>query len=383
MKSNRIFKIAVIIIIIVFVGYVLFQSRQNSGTVKIGGVFALTGAGASMGLEELRGAELAVEEININGGIKGKRIEFIGEDLSIDKLKNAGLVANKLISVDKVKAIVGAQWDEPTEAILPAIEAARIPMIGHNTTDNVEAQKSYEYLFGTWYDSRVGIDVVLDFAKKKNLKNIALMRVFDGGFWKFTHDIFVERAPSYGVNIVEDIDLGNPLVTDFRTHLLKIKQSKPDALFMVVGDINECALLQQMKDMGLMIPLLATEAAGNDVSLSQCPKQLENVYFSAPVRSSRFIEFNEKFKQKYGMDVLFPSTITAYDAVGIITDALEKTNLAGNDILRDAIAKTNNYQGVSLTSITFKQNGFVDTPPDSFEMQTVKDSKIIKYENNQ
>ena len=354
---------------------------EGGGVIKIGSVAALTGVGVAIGEEELKGAQLAVDEANENGGLDGRQIVLVSEDLSIDKLKNAGTVASKLINIDKVVAIVGPQWDEPALAILPIIEQSKTPMIGPDTTDTIETNGLGAYLFSTWYDNRVGIKTLLEFAEKKGFKKVAIIRPLNGGFWKFASDQFAQGASAHGITIIDDVDIGNPLTTDYRTFITKVKNKNPEAIFFVTSDPGECVFLKQMKELGVNVPLLATESAGDKASLGQCAGDMTNLYFSTPkVDHPRYQTFLQSFIKKYGREPLFPSAVTAYDAVRIILHALEKTGGVGGETLQKVLAETKDFPGASLPLITFKENGFVITPPDAFEMQTVRDGQFVKAE---
>ena len=375
-----------LIVILVIIGGGWWFSQQPetppaaSEPIKIGNIAALTGAGVAIGEEELKGAQLAVAEANAAGGFRGRPVVLVSEDLSIDKLKSAGAIASKLINVDKVVAIVGPQWDEPAMAILPIIEQSQIPMVGPDTTDTIETGGLGAYFFSTWYDNRVGIKTLLEFAERKNLKKISIIRPLNGGFWKFVSDEFTSGAPAHNITIIDDVDIGNPLTTDYRTFIAKIKTKKPDAIFFVTADPGECIFLKQMRELGIKVPLLATEAAGNYASLNQCAGDMVNLYFSTPkIDHPQYDVFRKSFTYKYGREPLFPSAVTAYDAVRVILLALEKTDGIGGEELQKALAQTADLPGASLPVITFKKNGFVMTPDDSFEVQTVKDGKFVEY----
>ena len=68
--------------------------------------------------------------------------------------------------------------------------------------------------------------------KDSGVKNVAVIRPIDAGFWKFTADLILEHAPSYGVSVVSDHKLSDPFTMDYRTTLAKIKSEKVDAIFM-------------------------------------------------------------------------------------------------------------------------------------------------------
>ncbi|MEK7185694.1 MAG: ABC transporter substrate-binding protein [Patescibacteria group bacterium] len=383
--NKAIWTIVVVIILVLALGFIAKDKTRNSESsgepIKIGSISALTGVGVAVGEEERRGAELAVEEINENGGVIGRPLKLISEDLSIDKLKNAGLVTSKLINVDKVVGIIGAQWDEPAAAVLPIIEKAMIPMIGPNVTDSIETNNLGDYLFSTWYDNRVGINTILEYAKQKEFKTGTIIRIFDGGFWKFTSDLVAKNAPAYGIKIIDDININNPLSNDFRTFITKAKAKNPDFIFFVTSDPSQCVFFKQMKEQNFDVPVLTTEAAGNSASLAQCPEDLANLYFSTPSpKHDRYKVFEKSFIEKYGRKPLFPSAVTAYDAVRIMASALEKTNGKSGKDLQIALSETKDFLGASLPNITFKENGFVLTPDDIFEMQTVRGGEFVRVE---
>lgn len=345
--------------------------------IKIGSISALTGAGSSIGESERKGAQLAIDEINENGGVLGRKLELISEDVSIDKIKNAASVTQKLINIDKVIAIVGPQWDEPAESILPLIEAAKIPVVGQNNSDQLEKNINYNYFFSTWYDNRVGIRELLRYAQKNSYDTITIIRLIDASFWKFTADTLIQEAPNYGIRINDDINLGNPLTLDFRTVLAQIKQKNPKAVFVVTSDYNQCVFLKQASEMALKAVSFGTESSGDSVSLKNCPQLLENRIFSTPVKTESQLEFEARFEKKYGEKPEYPSIVTAYDAVRVIADGLRRSKLEGGEALRDAIAETN-MPGASVPTIKFNEKGFLQTPEDAFEMKTVRDGAFVQ-----
>ena len=371
-----------ILIIIAIVGYKIINTNRSETTniIAIGNLSALTGTGAAIGQEERNGALLAIEQINSKGGVKGHTLQLVSEDLGFDNLKLASAVTSKLINIDHVSAIVGAQWDEPTDAVLPTIEKEKIPMVGGDVTNDVEKDTNYEYFFSTWYDNRSGIKKLLAYAQSKNLKNILIIRPVDGGFWKFTADLFTEYAPSYGVHIVDDIKLSDPFTTDYRTTLTKAKAEKPDAIFIVVTDPTQCPFMKQVHELGLTMPILGTEASGSYASLQACANNMGNSYFSTPAHTDSYKNFEALYTKRFGRAPQYPSAITAYDAVGVIASGLDTTNLGTGKVLRDAIAETKNYKGASLDPLTFDAKGYSITPLEAWEVDGVKGGTFVKVQ---
>ena len=373
---KKIIYVLVGISVIGCVTYVLTQ-KETAQSIKIGGISALTGVGDAIGIEEHKGALLAVEEINAGGGVAGHSLELVAEDLSLDKIKNAGSVAHKLVNVDKVVAIVGPQWDELAFPILPIIEQAKVPTVGADSSPMLQKPAVHDYFFSTWYDNRVGIREILRFAQKKNIHTIAIIKPISAGFWEYTASIMKSEAAKYGVVITDEVSLGDPLSTDFKTYILEVNQNHPDAIFAVTSDYNQCAFLKQADQVGFRGITFGTESSGDPVSIAQCPTLLENRYFSTPIGSDLYAGFAERFKRRFGSEPRFPSAATSYDAVMAVAHALESTGLEGGEDLRDALRRTSS-EGVSVKQISFDEIGFVKTPEDTYVMQTVRGGKFVK-----
>ena len=115
-------------------------------TIKIGGLFALTGGGESWGADELKSVQLAIEEANAEGG----NFLLIPEDTHTTQTV-AVTAATKLITLDNVAAIIGPTWDEDTAAVAPLAQRHGKVMISPSISEGVEATVNYPYLFSTWY----------------------------------------------------------------------------------------------------------------------------------------------------------------------------------------------------------------------------------------
>ena len=135
---------AVVIIILIIIGFKVLNQKPTASVsnqpIKIGQMSALTGIGADIGEEERNGTLLAVEEINARGGISGRPIEMISEDTPAFDLKQGVSVAEKLIEVDKVLAIIGPQWDNQAEVVATVAANKKVPAISQNASTDIEAK---------------------------------------------------------------------------------------------------------------------------------------------------------------------------------------------------------------------------------------------------
>lgn len=371
--------IVVVLVIVFFVAENGTKIEEGKEVYKIGGVYALTSVGAPVGEEIQKGTQMAVDEINESGGINGHLLELISEDLSLDKIKDAHSVVQVLANVHKVKAIVGAQWDEPNEAIVPFIEASKIVTISPDTTDYLLTRNETDYFMSTWFDNKKGIDEVLKFADENNLRKISIVRFFDSGFWKYVSDYMTLEASKYNIEIIDDVTTNSfdPTI-DYRTELSKIMQNKPDAIFAAISAPVTCPFIKQLSELGYEGKFLATESAGNKDSLESCPELLSDfLYFSHPSLShAKYLEFSKNFETKYGYTPVTPNTATAYDAVYLIAEGLKITNGEGGLALKNAIRNIEDFEGASQPKINLKENGFVETPDDAFLMKTIRGGKF-------
>ena len=379
MNRNNI--VGIILVIVVILGLAYFtgnNDKKGLEMVKIGQISALSGFGSDVGQEERKGALLAVEYINVHGGVAGKKLEMISEDVSIDKLKVTSSAIQKLVNVDKVLAIVGPQWDDTASIAVPLSRDMKIPIISPNSSPQVEEKIASDYFFGTFYSDEVGIRTILSFAKGKGYKRIAIIQPSNFGFWKYTADLMKNNASKYGVEIVSE-EYGNDLAnTDYKTLIAKAKQTNPDAIFGAYAEL-ECPFLKQARDQGLNVPLLSTESAGTPKALKDCGSSLENsLYFSTPRQDEKYQEFEKAYITRFGSAPLSPSAVTSYDAVLVTAEAMRNSKAMDRDSIRDELAKIKFTKGSSMPEIIFDQKGFIITKDDAFTVKGVKGGEFVE-----
>jgi branched-chain amino acid transport system substrate-binding protein len=379
MKRNNIVGIILAIAIILAIMYFTGGGgKKGLETVKIGQISALSGFGADVGQEERNGALLAVEYINSNGGVNGRKIEMISEDVSIDKLKVTSSAIQKLVNVDKVLAIVGPQWDDAASIAVPLSKELKIPIVSPNSSPQVEEKIGSDYFFGTFYSDEVGIKTILKFAKERGYKRIAIVQPANFGFWKYTADLMKNNAGMYGVEIVSE-EYGNDLAnTDYKTLIAKTKQKNPDAVFGAYAEL-ECLFIQQAKNQGLNAPLLSTESAGTPKALKDCPSTIEgSLYYSTPRQDPKYKEFENSYTTRFGSKPLSPSAVTSYDAMLVVVEAMKNSKTLDRDSIKDEITKIRFTKGSSMPEVVFDKKGFVVTKDDAFIIKEVKGGEFME-----
>ncbi len=227
-----------------------------SAEVKIGFHTPLTGWAAADGQSALRGAQLAVEFINQDGGINGEPVKMIYYDDRIEA-KESVIVARKLIESDRVVAVVSGSYSTPTRAAAPIYDRNHIPYISTIGT-HPEIPINRPYVFQTAVVSqihgRVGAKVASEALKAKT----AVLLVMDNDFGSAVTDGFRIMAPKFGIRILNEYNypLGEK---DFRSLLTSIKQDNPDVLW-ASGYYEEAAqIAKQAKELGIKATIIGQE----------------------------------------------------------------------------------------------------------------------------
>ncbi|MDD5163164.1 MAG: ABC transporter substrate-binding protein [Candidatus ainarchaeum sp.] len=364
---------ALLIFLIIF----LFGCTQpeNSQKIKIGFIGPLSGGPALWGQGSLNMINLAVGEINSQGGINGKTLELIAED---GKCSSEGAVsaAQKLIDIDGVKFIFGGHCSPETVAIVPIIDKAKVFLLaGVTSTD--DAVSGSKYAFRTSPPTLDQAKITSETAYYKYVyKNIALITEEASYSKSFSEDI----KKTFQGTIVEEFSY-NPGEIDFKSGLLKIKEKNPDAIWISPQDPNEAVLLlKQMKELDLLnIPLFGNTVFVSKQVYEQSEKLLPETAFAitlfADPSAPNLLEVQQKYKEKYGADVPYNLyyVSAAYDGVYMLKNALMQ---CGEDV--DCVQKyfenIKDYQGVAGT-FTFKQNG--DPIFNSWKEMKIKDGTTI------
>jgi branched-chain amino acid transport system substrate-binding protein len=207
----------------------------DSDTIKIGLNFELSGPVASYGSSDAEGAEFAIEEINANGGILGKKIEVIKQD-NKSETQEAVAIATRLTSQDKVLAIIGSATSGNTIAQVQIANDTKTLLLtpsgtAPNVTENEDGSIN-EYVFRTSYIDPFQGTVAANFALDElGVKTAAIYNDNASDYAKGLADAFRETFEAGGGTIVaeESYVAGD---TDFRSTLTNIKSANPEFIFI-------------------------------------------------------------------------------------------------------------------------------------------------------
>jgi branched-chain amino acid transport system substrate-binding protein len=361
------------IIALLLIALMGLSCTKQEETIKIGAILSETGSGAPYGKDNRRGIELAQEVINRNGGLEGKKIQVIFEDDQTQP-KISSDAMNKLITQDQVKVVIGSTVSSCTLADAPIAEREKIILISPGAS-SPKITSAGDYVFRNWIsDSLEGSKMAEYLFNIDKFKTIAIFYI-NNEYGVGLKNVVSNRFAALGGEVVKE-DSYEQDASDFRTQLAKIKNTKPDALYLA-GYYQEMAIvINQIKALAINLPIRSCVCFEDPELLRIAGKNAEGIIYSSPYfdlsdTSKVFIEFKKRFQEKFNRE---PGSFAAhgYDALMIIAETIRKKGYDGLNI-RDGLYKVNNYPGVSGIT-TFDFNGDVIKP---VAIKTVQNGSFV------
>ena len=348
-----------ILIASIIVVSLLSACTPNGGggdKVRIGVFMSTTGTTANFGISSVNGIKLAAEEVNAAGGINGKQVELLVQDDRSDA-SEAATIVTKFVTQDQVHGIIGEVASSRSIAAAPIAQNAKIPMLTPSST-NPEVTKKGNFIFRSCFiDPYQGAAIAQFAAKTLGAKTAAIMVDRKNDYSTGLEKVISETFTKFGGKIVatQSYQEGDQ---DFNAQLTSLKGSNPEVLF-VPGYYNDVGLIaKQARDKGITVPLIGGDGWDSEQLYKIGGTALNGSYFTnhySPYDTDpKVVKFVNDYKAKYGStpDAL---AATAYDAARIMFDAVKRSkSLAGPDI-RDALAATKDFPGVTGT-VTFNEN---------------------------
>ncbi|MBQ3654283.1 MAG: ABC transporter substrate-binding protein [Synergistaceae bacterium] len=311
--------------------------------IRIGAMYALTGANAAIGTNILRGIDFAVKMINEKGGVNGRMLEVVRGDTEGDAAK-ARSVAEKLVTQDHVDALLGCHQSTLTNIAAQVCDANEIPMItAISTVDNL-SENGYEYFFRMCPMNSVYVRGMFDYLRDQakvtghEVKTIAIFADNSNIGQEIIRcaEIF---APEYGMKIVAKIEYqgGQP---DMSSEVLALKNANADAV-IAESYINDATLLMRtLQEQNYQPPILVAKANGyTDPTFLQNNKGISNGVASVVEWNpdlTKGQDINAAFKAEYGIDMNGHSA-ESFTAVWILKTAFEIAGSSEGPKVRDAI----------------------------------------------
>lgn len=353
---------------------------KDGDTIKIGANLELSGGVASYGQSIEEGIMLALEEIN-KEGIDGKKIEIVKVDNKSDAAE-ATNGAIKLISQDKVAAIIGAATSTNTLAQVEIAQKNKIPLLtptGTNPTLTFNNDKLNDFIFRTCFIDPFQGTVAANFAAKDlQAKNAAIIIDNSSDYAKGLASAFKQAYEANGGKVVaEEAYVAKD--TDFNAILTNIKSKNPDFIFLP-GYYEEVGLIiKQARTLGIEVPFMGGDGWDSPKLVEIAgPGPLNNTFitnhYSSGDTDAKVQDFVKAFEAKNGKS---PDAFNAlgYDSLYFLADAIKRAGSADPEKIRQALEET---EGLSLVSGVLK----LDENHDPIKSAVILEYKDGKQEFN-
>ena len=248
---------------------------------KVGAVFSVTGRASFLGDPEKKTALMLQEEINQKGGINGHPLELIVYDDEGDSTKCA-LAVRKLITQDKVVAIIGPSLSGLSLAVVPEAEKHKIPLVScaasyKIVTKNPDTGEQWKWVFKTPQSDSMAVEAIYTRMKRHGITKIAIMSVTTG-FGASGRSELLRLATQYGMKIVADEKYG-PKDTDMTAQLTKIKGLAPQAIVNWSIGPTQVVVVRNWKELGMTsIAFYQSHGFGSRKNIELAAGAAEGVY---------------------------------------------------------------------------------------------------------
>jgi branched-chain amino acid transport system substrate-binding protein len=324
-------------------------SADPGGKIKVGEFASLTGSEASFGRSSHNGTQLAIDELNLAGGVLGRQLELITED---DQSKDgeSATAVKKLISRDKVVAILGEVASGRSLEAAPICQQFKIPQISPSST-NPKVTQMGDYIFRVCFEDKFQGGVVLAKFALNSLKakRVAILTDVSAPYSAGLTTYFKEQYLAGGGQVVAEQKFTKD-DKDFKAQLTAIKGQNPEAIFLPIYYGPATLIALQARELGFTGPLFGGDGWEAPELLQGAGTSLEGCFFSthfAPDQDSPEAKaFVKKYEAKFGAK---PDAMGAlgYESAMVLADAIKRAGSTEGPKIRDALAATKDFPGVT------------------------------------
>jgi len=332
--------------VITFFAFSCLGTVWASDTIKIGFNAPLTGFAASDGKSSTFGAKLAVNQINEQGGINGKKLELVIYDDQANASQSIP-IANKMIGQDKVVVGISGSYSGPTRSAAGIFQEAKIPYISAYAI-HPDITKAGNYVFRTSFlgevQGRAGAKLIGDILGKKRVVLITLKNDFGQSLAAG----FKEKAKDFGITIVNEYEYSMK-DRQFGALVAKVKSDNPDAIYASGYYFTAGPLVSQLRSSGMTVPVIGQEGYDSQKFIEIAGKAAEGVIITTSLDRDSTVpetaDFIKNFETLagYKADMVAAS---AHTAVKVAALAIKNANSTDPEKVRAAMA------GISMKAAT-------------------------------
>ncbi len=353
-------------------------SVQAAEPIKLGFFMSMTGRDASFGETSLRGAQLAVEEINAAGGVLGRPLALVIAD-NRSQAGESATAAKKLINRDNVVALIGECSSSRSLEAAPIAQTAGVPMVSPAST-NPRVTEMGTCIFRMCFADPFQGDVLATYAYRRlGLRRAALLVDVSAPYSTGLAAAFQRTFVGLGGEVVarQQYTAGDK---DFRAQLTALRPATPDLIFLPSYYVDIGLAAKQARELGIALPFVGGDGY-------EAPQFLEiggtalngtcySTHFSAENDDPVVRSFLARFQTRHH---LIPNGLAAltFDTVRLVADAITRAGSTEHAAVRTALAATRNFPGVTgRTTFDAQRNAVKEAA-----IMTVRDGRIVFVES--
>jgi branched-chain amino acid transport system substrate-binding protein len=350
-------KYSVLVLIGVLVGAIALLAGYSPAMgapakeIVIGNLQDISGPTSVWGSAVTRGAELAAEKINGQGGINGAKIKMITLDTKGD-VQEAIKAFNRLVDQEKAVAVIGPPISNIGIGLAPVADAKKVAFVGSFADPRAtvgEDGKVHPSMFLVQPSTVQYGEIMASYAVEKlGLKKIAILYDQSNAYAVSLMGPFKAYAESVGAKIVDE-EMYGKTDRDYRTQLSKIKSSGADCVFAPNYIQGLVITAKQAKQLGLTMPFVgALDYAAPFASLVNDPEATNNIYFANNYSDSepQLTEVRKAYRAKYNEDPI-NKVYLGYDKMLVVVEGIKKGGAATPDKIIEGLNKVSGLQGTT------------------------------------
>ncbi len=357
----------------------------DTGTLKIGAIFAITGPAANLGLPESRTLQMLVDDANASGGIAGKRIELTMKDSQGDAEKAISF-AKQLVEEHQVLAIIGPSTSGESMKLKGYCEENETILLSCAAAEGI-VNPVAKWVFKTPQMDRFAAQMIFDAMKKMGIARIGAV-VSNTGFGQGGKAQLEKLAPANGVTLAIT-EVYDAAATDLTGVLAKVKAQNVQAVVNWSVEPAQSLVPKNMKQMGFDVPLFQSHGFGNINYVVMAGKAADGIIFPAgrllvadalPAghpQKQLLSAYKKEYEAKFNDPV---STFGghAYDAFIILAEAVKKAGSLEPSRVRDAIEGLKGLPGTAGI-FSFSPTDHNGLTMDAFSLLTVSNGRFALY----
>ncbi len=325
---------------------------KTEEVLKIGSIQDMSGTTSVFGNAITRGAELAIEKINAQGGVNGKKLKLITLDTKGDP-KEAINAYNRLVDQEKVVAVLGPPISNIGLALAPIANTKKVPVVGSFIDPRVTvgadgkpqpamflmqpSSVQYAEIMAGYAVEKLGLKKVGIFYNQSNAYSVSLIKPFK------------DYAESLGAKVVVEEKYTKD-DKDYKTQLAKIKEAGADVLYAPNYTQELIILFKQRKQAGVNVPIVdGLDLAAPFAQNLNDPEAADNAFFANNFseKEPQLVEVRNAYKAKYNNEEPINKAYLGYDKILIIVDAIKKMNSTKPEDIIKGLEQVKNLQGTT------------------------------------